>query len=313
MKVKVGVLQDSPVFFDKEATLKKTEALVAQHAGGCDLLVFPESFVPGYPRGFDFGAVVGSRTDEGRQLYADYLNNSIDLETEDRGRLEALANDYGVYLVIGVTERLGGTLYCSMLYLSPTDGLLAIHRKIKPTGSERIFWGEAAGEGLVVVQTKIGRLGGLICWENYLPLARMAMYQQGVQIYIAPTADSRDAWTSTMRHIALEGRCFVLGCNQYFTKSMYSEEHRALVPNEPEEMCPGGSVIVSPLGEIIAGPLFGEAGILKAELDLEDISRAQLDFDVVGHYGRPDIFSLEVSGQPEVIQEKKGRGLLGIR
>jgi nitrilase len=134
------------------------------------------------------------------------------------------------------------------------------------------------------------------------------MYQQGVQIYLAPTADSREAWTSTMRHIALEGRCFVLGCNQYFTKSMYGESHRALVPNEPEEMCPGGSVIVSPLGEIIAGPLFGKAGALKATLDLEDISRAQLDFDVVGHYGRPDIFSLEVKGQPEVNEEGGSKG-----
>lgn len=305
MQVRVGVIQDSPVFFDKEASLVKTEALIARHANDCDLLLFPESFIPGYPRGFDFGAVVGSRSNEGRQLYADYLNCSIDLSTNDCARLEAMARDYGVYLVIGVTERVGGTLYCSMLYLSPTDGLLATHRKIKPTGTERVFWGEAAGESLVAVQTGIGRLGGLICWENYLPLARMAMYQQGVQLYLAPTADSREVWTSTMRHIALEGRCFVLGSNQYFTKSMYSERYQALASNEPEEMCPGGSVIVSPLGEVIAGPLFGEAGILKATLDLEDISRAQLDFDVVGHYGRPDIFSLEVRGQPEVIEEER--------
>ncbi|MFK8164104.1 MAG: carbon-nitrogen hydrolase family protein [Lewinella sp.] len=303
MQVRVGVIQDSPVFFDKEATLVKTEALVARHAKDCDLLVFPESFIPGYPRGFDFGAVVGSRSDEGRQLYADYLNCSIDLATDDRARLEAMAREHEVYLVIGVTERVGGTLYCSMLYVSPTDGLLATHRKIKPTGTERVFWGEAAGESLVVVQTGIGRLGGLICWENYLPLARMAMYQKGVQIYLAPTADSREVWTSTMRHIALEGRCFVLGCNQYFTKSMYTEQHQALVLNEPEDMCPGGSVIVSPLGEIIAGPLFGQAGVLKAKLDLEDISRAQMDFDVMGHYGRPDIFSLEVAGQPSLIKE----------
>lgn len=292
MKVKVTVLQQASVFFDKEATLLKTKQLVAEYAaGGTELILFPESFIPGYPRGFDFGAVVGSRSNEGRQLYADYLANSIDLETEDRARLEAIAHDHDVYVVIGVTERKGGTLYCSMLYLSPENGLEAVHRKIKPTGSERIVWGEAAGESLVSVKTGLGKLGGLICWENYMPLARMAMYEQGVQIYLAPTADSREVWTSTLRHIALEGRCFVLGCNQYFTKSMYRPEHQALAPNEPEEMCPGGSVIISPLGEIIAGPLFGEAGALTAELDLEDIARAKLDFDVVGHYARRDIFS----------------------
>jgi len=201
-------------------------------------------------------------------LYADYLACSIDLETEDRARLEAIARNHQVYIVIGVTERVGGSLYCSMLYLSPKKGLEAVHRKIKPTGSERVIWGAAAGESL----------------------ARMAMYEQGVQIYLAPTADSREVWTSTMRHIALEGRCFVLGCNQYFTKSMYRPEHQALVPNEPEEMCPGGSVIVSPLGEVLAGPLFGAEGVLTAELDLEDIARAKLDFDVVGHYARRDIF-----------------------
>ncbi len=291
MKVQVTVLQQAPVFFDKEATLVKTEQLVAAYAvGGTRLILFPESFIPGYPRGFDFGAVIGSRSAEGRQLYADYLACSIDLETEDRARLEAIARNHQVYIVIGVTERVGGSLYCSMLYLSPKKGLEAVHRKIKPTGSERVIWGAAAGESLVSVQSDIGKLGGLICWENYMPLARMAMYEQGVQIYLAPTADSREVWTSTMRHIALEGRCFVLGCNQYFTKSMYRPEHQALVPNEPEEMCPGGSVIVSPLGEVLAGPLFGAEGVLTAELDLEDIARAKLDFDVVGHYARRDIF-----------------------
>ncbi len=290
--MRVAVIQASPIFFNKEQTLQKTEALAAKYAAeGCDLLLFPESFIPGYPRGFGFGAVIGSRTDAGRQLYADYHTNSIDLETEDRARLEAIAREHNVYLVIGVTERSGGTLYCSMLYLCPENGLEAVHRKIKPTGSERIIWGEAAGESLVAVQTKYGKLGGLICWENYMPLARMVMYEQGVQIYLAPTADSREVWISSLRHIALEGRCFVLGCNQYFTKSMYSHEHQALAEEEPEEMCPGGSVIISPLGEVIAGPLFGEAGALIAELDLEDITRAKLDFDVTGHYARPDIFS----------------------
>ncbi len=303
MKVKVGVVQESPVFFDKAKTLEKLEILVDTYAQkGCELLVFPESFIPGYPRGFDFGAKIGSRTDEGRQLYADYVANSIDLESEDRTRLEQLSKQKNVFLVIGVTEKqnTNGSLYCAMLYISPTHGLLGVHRKIKPTGTERLIWAEADGASLVSFQTAIGKLGGLICWENYMPQARMSMYHKGVEIYIAPTADSREEWTATMKHIALEGRCFVLGCNQYYTKSMYPKKYNHSVKEESEEICPGGSIIVSPLGKVIAGPLFGKAGVLVAELDLEDVSKSKLDFDVIGHYARNDIFELKVNGQPEM-------------
>jgi nitrilase len=303
MKVKVCVVQDSPVFFDKEKTLDKLEQLTKKYAAqGCDLIVFPESFIPGYPRGFSFGAKIGSRTDAGRKLYAEYRRNSIDLESDDLKRLEKLATSVNVYLVIGITEKQGinGSLYCSMIYISPTDGLLGVHRKIKPTGTERIVWAESDGASLVTYQTKIGKLGGLICWENYMPLARMAMYQKGVEIYIAPTADAREVWTATMQHIALEGRCFVLGCNQYFTKSMVPERFKSLVQDEPEMMCRGGSVIVSPLGKIIAGPLFDKVGALIAELDLEEIDSSKLDFDVIGHYARNDIFEFKVPKQPEM-------------
>ncbi|WP_109436950.1 carbon-nitrogen hydrolase family protein [Aquimarina sp. AU119] len=308
MKVKVGLVQDSPVFFDKDKTIKKIEQLTQKYAKeGCELLVFPESFIPGYPRGFSFGAKIGSRTDDGRALYAEYAKNSIDLESEDLKRLEKLSKSNNIYLVIGATEKqdTNGTLYCSMLYISPYEGLLGVHRKIKPTGTERIIWGEAAGESLVTFKTKIGKLGGLICWENYMPLARMSMYKKGVEIYIAPTADSREEWTSTMKHIALEGRCFVLGCNQFYTKSMYPEKYQSLVENEPEDMCPGGSIIVSPLGKVIAGPLFNTSGVLVAELDLDEISKSKLDFDVIGHYSRNDIFQFSVEDQPEIQQERK--------
>ena len=177
------------------------------------------------------------------------------------------------------------------------------HRKIKPTGTERVIWAEAAGEHLVSFQTSIGKLGGLICWENYMPLARMSMYKQGVEIYIAPTADARESWTATMRHIALEGRCFVLGCNQFFTKSMYPEKYKSFVEKEPEIMCRGGSIIVAPNGEIIAGPLFDKAGVLIAEIDLEQINFNKLDFDVVGHYSRDDIFDFKVLNQPQIKKE----------
>jgi nitrilase len=307
MKVKVGLVQDSPVFFDKAKTLDKLEQLTRKYAKqGCGLIVFPESFIPGYPRGFTFGAKIGSRTDEGRSLYAEYRRNSVDLEGEDLKRLVKLARSENVYLVIGITEKqdTNGSLFCSMVYISPADGLLGVHRKIKPTGTERTVWAEADGASLVTYQTKIGKLGGLICWENYMPLARMAMYQKGVEIYIAPTADAREAWTATMQHIALEGRCFVLGCNQFFTKSMVPERYTSLVDGEPENMCRGGSVIVSPLGKIIAGPLFDRPGVLMAELDLDEIVLGKLDFDVIGHYARNDIFQFTVLHQPAMGKEK---------
>ncbi len=305
MKVKVTLIQDSPVFFDKEATLKKVEDLTVKYAKtGSELIVFPESFVPGYPRGFMFGTKVGSRTPEGRDVFATYYNNSFNLET-DLAHIEKLSKEHNVYIILGVTEQqsTNGSLYCSMLYISPSKGLLGVHRKIKPTGFERIIWGEAGGEGLVTYDTQIGKLGGLICWENYMPEARMAMYKKGVEIYVAPTADSRDSWTATMQHIALEGRCYVLGCNQFFTKSMYSEEHQKLAVDEPEMMCRGGSVIVGPDGKIIAGPLFDQAGAVSAVIDLHEITRAKLDFDPIGHYARPDIFNLEVKDQPGLKKE----------
>lgn len=306
MKVKVGVVQDSPVFFDKAKTLNKIEALVSKYAqDGCNLLVFPESFIPGYPRGFSFGAKVGSRTDEGRKLYQEYRDNSVDLESDDLKFLEKIAKANNTYLVIGATEKVDetGSLFCSMIYISPEKGLLGVHRKIKPTGSERLIWGEAAGESLTTFQTKVGKLGGLICWENYMPLARMAMFQKGVEIYIAPTADSRETWLSTMRHIALEGRCFVLGCNQYFTKSMYPEKYQSLLDGEPEEICPGGSVIISPMGKVLAGPLLNESGVLIAELELDEIAQSKFDFDVIGHYARNDIFEFRVKNQPDIKKE----------
>lgn len=306
-KVKVALIQDSPVFFDKEKTIAKVEDFTKTHAKqGCELIVFPESFIPGYPRGFDFGAKIGSRTQEGRELYVEYLKNSINLKSDDLKQLERISKENSCYMVVGATEQqeTNGSLYCSMLYISPTSGLLGVHRKIKPTGTERIIWAEASGESLVTFNTKIGKLGGLICWENYMPLARMAMYKKGVEIYIAPTADSRENWISTMKHIALEGRCFVLGCNQYFTKSMYPEKYQHLITDSPENICPGGSVIVSPLGEIIEGPLFDSSGALVAELNLNDINSSKLDFDVIGHYSRDDIFEFNVVNQPEIKKEK---------
>ncbi|MEM8909700.1 MAG: carbon-nitrogen hydrolase family protein [Bacteroidota bacterium] len=307
MRLKIALLQEAPVFLDREKTLQKVADLTQTYARkNCQLIVFPEAFIPGYPRGFSFGTRVGSRSEAGRDLYAQYFEQSLSSDGEDVRRLAQLAIDLGVYLIVGATERVGrsGSLYCSMFYFSPVVGLLGIHRKIKPTGQERVIWGEADGRALVSFETTIGRLGGLICWENYMPLARMAMYRQGVELYIAPTADARSNWTATMRHIALEGRCFVLGCNQYFTKSMYPEALQAELLDMPEVLCRGGSVVVSPFGEILAGPLFDEAGGLVAEIDLADIPRSKLDFDVIGHYARDDIFQLQILQQPPIQKEQ---------
>ena len=300
MKTKVAVVQDNPVFFDKEKTIQKIATISQQCAkDGVGLVVFPESYIPGYPRGFSFGVNVGKRTAAGRKLYKEYYQQSVDLAGSDLDKLERIARDNEVYMVIGVTERdVSKTLYCSMLYISPEEGLLGVHRKIKPTAAERVIWGEGDGSSLVSFQTKVGRLGGLICWENYMPLARMSMYKQGVEIYLAPTADSRAEWTQSMIHVALEGRCFVIGCNQYINKSMYPDKYRELITEEPEEFCTGGSLIVSPLGKVIAGPLFGEPGVLTAELDLGQVVEAKMDFDVVGHYSRNDIFQWSVKDQP---------------
>ncbi len=306
MKVKVAVIQESPLFFDKDATLKKIASLAENYAKkGCQLLVFPESFIPGYPRGFTFGATVGNRTEEGRALYARYHEQSISLEGKDLEELERIARENKVYLVVGITEKCPdhGSLYCSMVYLSPTSGLLGVHRKIKPTGTERIIWAEGDASSLVTFDTPIGRLGGLICWENYMPLARVAMYNKGVQIYIAPTADSREAWTASLRHIALEGRCYVLGCNQYFEKSMYPETYLPYVADEGEVICRGGSMIVSPLGKVIQGPIWDQPGALMATLDLGEVTKSKLDFDPNGHYTRNDIFDFNAMGQPDTRKE----------
>jgi nitrilase len=209
-----------------------------------------------------------------------------------------------VYLALGIIERdsdySGGTLYCTLLYFNPEGQLIGKHRKLKPTGAERLVWGEGDGSTLPVFETEIGRIGGLICWENYMPMARMVMYSKGVQIYLAPTADPRDTWQATMRHIACEGRCFVLGCNQYVTKQMYPLDMEGLeeLKDQPDVMCRGGSVIVSPLGEVLAGPLYDKEGILYADLDMAEIVRGKVDFDVVGHYARPDVFQLFVNEKP---------------
>ncbi len=302
--VKVAVIQAAPVLFDREASIDKARRLTADaRAEGARLILFPEAFVPAYPRGLGFGMVVGQRSDAGRRLWDRYRANAVDVPSAATERLGEAARAAQAYLAIGVIERdpvSGGTLYCTLLYFGPDGQILGKHRKLKPTGSERLIWGEGDGSTLTAVPTPFGTIGGLICWENYMPLARTAMYGKGVSLYLAPTADQRDTWQATIRHIACEGRCFVLAANQYVTRSMYPQDLEAgdELESQPEVMCRGGSAIVSPLGTVLAGPLFGEEGLLVAELDLGEVYRSRLDFDVVGHYARPDVFQLKVNEQP---------------
>jgi nitrilase len=303
--VNVAVVQAAPVLFDRQASVEKACKLVTAAAEQkAQLVLFPEAFIPAYPRGLSFGMVVGSRTPEGRQIWQRYWDNSVTIPGPATEALGEAVREAGVYMAIGVIERdtqfSGGTLYCTLLYFGPDGQMLGKHRKLKPTASERLIWGEGDGSTLTALSTPLGTIGGLICWENYMPLARMSMYSKGVEIYLAPTADQRDTWQATMQHIAQEGRCFVLGCNQYVTKDMYPadlQEHPELKAM-PEVMCRGGSVIVSPMGVVIAGPLYGEEDILYAELDMGEIVRSKVDFDVVGHYSRPDVFQLTVNEEP---------------
>jgi nitrilase len=301
-KFKVACVQATPVIFDLEKSLEKVVKLTEKAASlGCKLVVFPETFIPGYPAGLGFGTVVGSRTQAGREQFREYWQNSVEVPGVHTEKLAECAESNGVYLTVGVTERdkVNKTLFCSLLYFGPDGSLLGKHRKIKPTAAERLVWGEGDGSTLCTFDTEIGKIGGLICWENYMPLARMAMYNKGVEIYLAPTADSRDSWNATMQHIAFEGRCYVIGCNQYFTKRDFPQHLQSeLAEDRPEVLSRGGSVIVSPLGEVLAGPLYDEEGILTAEVDLDELVRSRMDFDVTGHYSRDDIFELKVKDQP---------------
>ena len=303
-KYKVGCVQATPVIFDIKKTVDKALKLMSDAAGeGCKLVVFPESFIPGYPAGLGFGTVVGSRTDVGRDQYEEYWQNSIEVGDKYTVKLAEHAKKLNIFLVMGVTEKdpVSKTLYCTILYFAPNGKLIGKHRKLKPTAAERLIWGEGDGSTLVTYNTDLGKIGGLICWENYMPLARMAMYQKGVEIYIAPTADSRDTWQSTMEHIACEGRCYVIGCNQYFTKDDYPEHLQPeLATDRPEILSRGGSVIVSPMGDVLAGPLYNKEGILTAEIDLAQVVRSRMEFNVIGHYSRDDVFKYKAKGQPDI-------------
>ncbi|WP_368653359.1 carbon-nitrogen hydrolase family protein [Ornithinibacillus sp. 4-3] len=302
---KVAVVQVGSIVMDKQKCVDKAVQLIHEAGDqGANIILFPEAYIPAYPRGMGFGALVGSRSPEGRDDFLRYAKNSITVPGPETEQLGKAAKKAGAYMVMGVIERdvkAGGTLYCTVIFFGPDGELLGKHRKLKPTGSERLIWGEGDGSTMPVFDTPFGKIGALICWENYMPLARAAMYEKGIQIYLAPTADSRDTWFATMRHIAIEGRCFVLSCNQYSTKEMYEVDllETEEMQNMPDEITRGGSCIVNPLGEFVVEPVFGKEEIIYATLDLDDITRGHFDFDVVGHYNRKDVFQLTVNEEPQ--------------
>lgn len=298
-KVKIAAVQATTIPFDAAAATKKAIALIAEVAGqGVSFAVFPEAFIGGYPKGLDFGCSIGRRTPEGREDYIRYARGAIVVPGPETQALSQACVEHQLYAVIGVIERDGGTLYCTALYLSP-DGRLEKHRKLMPTGSERLVWGFGDGSTLATVDAPFGRIGGAICWENYMPLLRAAFYGKGVQFWAAPTADDRESWIPTMRHIAMEGRCFVIGACQFMRRSDFPQDYASRIDAAPGDvLMHGRSVIVGPLGDILAGPLVDEEGVLTAEVDCDELLGAKLDFDPIGHYARPDILSLRVDETP---------------
>jgi nitrilase len=292
-----AVVQAGSILFDTPRTLEKLSDLAADAAGkGANLVLFPEAFIGGYPKGMDFGARLGGRTPAGRDEFLTYYEGAIEVPGPECDRIAAAARANKIHLVVGIIERAGGTLYCTALTFAPDGSLAAKHRKVMPTAMERIVWGFGDGSTLPVIDTPLGKLGTVICWENYMPLMRTAMYAKGIQIYCAPTADDRDTWLPSMQMIALEGRCFVISACQYLTSAAYPPGHAARRDgNEEKVLMRGGSCIVGPLGKVLLAPMWDKEGIAACEIDLADTARGKYDFDVVGHYARPDIFQLHVN------------------
>lgn len=296
--VKVAVAQVGTVLFDQDKTLAKLESYVQQAAQEkAELVLFPEAFVGGYPKGIDFGATLGIRTDKGRERFQNYFDQAIEVPGEITVSIGELAKKHQIEIVTGAVEQKGGTLYCTTLHFDKQGELIHHHRKIMPTAHERVVWGQGDGSSLTVSKSDVGKVGKLICWENYMPLARQALYDQGVEIYCAPTVDDRDAWIPTLQHIARESRCFVLSSCQYLEKSNYPEEVLSEARNLSDLPIRGGSCIISPMGEFIEKPVYGKEGLLYAILHKKDLAQAKYDLDLSGHYSRPDIFEFRVKTQ----------------
>ena len=295
---RIAVVQAAPVLFDKGACLEKTLALMEEAAAnGAELIVFPELFIPGYPFGMTFGFTVGSRTAEGRADWKRYYDASILVPGPETDRLAEAAKRLGVYVSLGISERdaVTATLYNSNLFIAP-DGTVMNHRKLKPTGSERVVWGDADRDFFPVMDTPWGPMGSMICWESYMPLARAALYQKGVALYISPNTNDNPEWQHTIRHIAIEGHCYFVNCDMIIPKSSYpkdlSDAAEAEIARLPELACRGGSCVIDPFGHAVTDTLWDEEGILYADLDMQQVPASRMEHDVCGHYARPDVTRL---------------------
>ena len=293
---RIAVVQAAPVLFDKDACVEKAVRLIREAAAnGAELIVFPELFIPCYPVGLTFGFRVGSRTAEGREDWKRYYDNSIHSDGPEMQQIIRNAVDLGVYVSIGYSERdrIGATLYNSNLFISP-DGNTVNHRKIKPTGSERVVWGDAQQDCFPVMVTPWGPMGCMICWESYMPLARVALYEKGITLYISANTNDNPEWQDTVRHIAIEGHVYFVNCDMFFTKDMYPADLNAKdeIAKLPDIVCRGGSNVIDPFGHPVTETLWDQEGILYADLDMQKVPASRMEFDAVGHYSRPDLLEL---------------------
>lgn len=293
-RCKLGLVQASPILFDKEEGTKKAVKLIEEASKeDVELIVFPELFLPGYPFGMTFDFTVGSRKEPGRIDWKRYYDNSLLVPGEETRALGEAARKAGAYLSIGVSERdpLSATLYNSNLIFSPEGELLSVHRKLKPTGAERVVWGDANQGYFPVVDTPWGPMGSMICWESYMPLARVALYEKGVTLYLSPNTNDNEQWQATIRHIAIEGHCYFINSNLFFTKEDYPKDLKTYSEIEklPEIVCRGGSCVIDPYGNYLTEPVWDKEEIIYAELDLDKVPMSRMEFDACGHYGRPDV------------------------
>ncbi len=295
---RIALVQAEPILFDKKACLDKTVQLIKEAADQkAELIVFPELFIPGYPIGMNFGFSMGKRTEAGRQDWMRYYNASLLAGGEEFQLLAELVKSLGVYVSLGFSERdeISGTLYNSNVIFEP-DGSYKVHRKLKPTGSERVVWGDANKDYFPITETPWGPVGSLICWESYMPLARVALYQKGITIYISPNTNDNPEWQATIQHIAIEGKCYFINADMLVRKTSYPTDlnEKDAVDRLPEMVCRGGSCIIDSYGHYLTEPVWDEETIIYAELDMTLPAACKMEHDAVGHYARPDVLQLIV-------------------
>ena len=297
-KCKIALVQAEPIMFDKAAGLEKTLGLIEEaSAKDAELIVFPELFIPGYPIGMNFGFSMGKRTEPGREDWKKYYDASLVAGGEEFAKLAEAAKKAGAYVSIGSSERdaVGGTLYNSNVIFEP-DGSYKVHRKLKPTGTERVVWGDADKDYFPITETPWGPMGSLICWESYMPLARVALYQKGITLYISPNTNDNPEWQATIQHIAIEGKCYFINADMIVRKASYPDHinEQDAVAAQPDMVCRGGSCVIDPYGHYVTEPVWDEETIIYAELDMQLPAACKMEHDAVGHYARPDVLKLVV-------------------